>query len=608
MLRKIFLPIICLLLAYGFWISPDFKEIAAGVAIFLFGMVSMEEGFRVFSGGILEKVLRHTTDKTWKSLSFGVVSTTLMQSSFLVSVITISFVSAGLLGLAQGVGIIFGANLGTTTGAWLVAGLGLKVKISAYAMPMIVFGVIGLFQSSKTWKGIGYILVGLGLLFLGIHHMKEGFETFKASIDLSQFAVGGLQGLLLFTSIGIFATVVMQSSHATLVLIITGLAAGQITYENALALAIGANVGTTITAIIGSISANIAGKRLAAAHLIFNLVTGLLAIVFMTQITTSVDTVSGFIGIGADDFTLKLAVFHTIFNLLGLVVMLPWLQMLVNFLERSLKEPKTDVIAPQHLHDANREIPAAFLESLRLEILHLYDNMTQISLQALNLSDSDLHDETDACDLVKERRKVVDMDVDILYDKQIKALYGQIVEFSGTPQFNLSSEMASRVFDQRVACRRVVEAIKDVKHMRKNLVRYANYENPAIRDEYDKIRGQLLDLLRSLDSVRKEAQNQEDALTVLSLDTLRVRIEDSDVLANDNLDHLIRNKEITDKMATSLMNDSAYAYDVSIKLVQVAETIFVPFDEERLRAVEQALMLSDEELDTVMDYGEKATQ
>ncbi|MES9843942.1 MAG: Na/Pi symporter, partial [Candidatus Sedimenticola sp. 6PFRAG5] len=127
MIRKILLPTILLILAYGFWISPNFKEISAGVAIFLFGMLFLEEGFKAFTGGLLERLLRKTTNSTWKSLSFGVISTTIMQSSSLVSVITISFLSAGLIGLAAGIGIIFGANLGTTTGAWLIAGFGLKV-------------------------------------------------------------------------------------------------------------------------------------------------------------------------------------------------------------------------------------------------------------------------------------------------------------------------------------------------------------------------------------------------------------------------------------------------------------------------------------------------
>ena len=135
---------------------------------------------------------------------------------------------------------------------------------------MLVFGVLLLFQKSRNLKGIGYILVGLGFLFLAIHHMKEGFDTFKDSFDLARGRGRRLPRSFLFAGIGIAVTVVMQSSHATLVLTITALAVGQITYENALALAIGANVGKTRTAIIGSMSANEQGKRLAAAHLIFN--------------------------------------------------------------------------------------------------------------------------------------------------------------------------------------------------------------------------------------------------------------------------------------------------------------------------------------------------
>ena len=150
MLRRIILPTILLVLSYGFWISPNFKEISAGVAIFLFGMLFLEDGFKAFTGGLLEKILQKTTSSTWKSLGFGVMSTTLMQSSSLVSVITISFLSADLISLAAGIGIIFGANLGTTTGAWLIAGFGLKVKISAYAMPMLVFGILLVFQKSRS--------------------------------------------------------------------------------------------------------------------------------------------------------------------------------------------------------------------------------------------------------------------------------------------------------------------------------------------------------------------------------------------------------------------------------------------------------------------------
>jgi phosphate:Na+ symporter len=296
---------------------------------------------------------------------------------------------AGLIGLAQGIGIVFGANIGTTTGAWLVAGFGLKVKISAYAMPMLVFGVILIFQKARSLKGIGYILAGLGFLFLGIHYMKDGFEAFKSTIDLASFGGTGLKYLFIFTGIGIFATVVMQSSHATLVLIITALSVGQISYENALALAIGANVGTTITAIIGAMSSNIVGKRLAGAHLIFNVTTGLIAIIFMSQIMHSVDFVSNAVGIASDDYTLKLAVFHTIFNVIGVAVMVPFIGKLVVFLESTLKdkhpEETTSFDTAQYLNESVLELPATAMAAIVRETKHLYTNAFEIITHGLNL-------------------------------------------------------------------------------------------------------------------------------------------------------------------------------------------------------------------------------
>lgn len=434
MLKKILLPAIFLILAYGFWVSPDFQEIAAGVAIFLFGMLFLEEGFKAFTGGVLERVLKTSTDKLWKSLSFGMVSTTIMQSSSLVSIITISFISAGLITLVAGIGIIFGANIGTTTGAWLIAGVGLKVKISAYAMPMLVFGIILAFQKSKHLKGIGSILAGLGFLFLGIHHMKEGFEAFRGSFDLASFAVEGYAGLFLFAGIGTLATVVMQSSHATLVLILTALAAGQITYENALALAIGANLGTTITAIIGSLSANVEGKRLAGAHFIFNIITGFIAIILISQFVTAVDFVSEGVGIAADDYTLKLAVFHTLFNVVGVAVMVPFIKKLADFLFKVFVSPPLDVAKPRYLSDAAIEFPDTVIESVRKEIGNLFDSAFELIAHGMNLHRTEILESEDLEKTIKYDREVHEFDMDAQYATKVKVLYGAIVDFISRSQ------------------------------------------------------------------------------------------------------------------------------------------------------------------------------
>jgi len=593
MIRKIFLPTILIVLAYGFWISPDFKEISSGVAIFLFGMLFLEEGFKAFTGGLLERILAKTTDKLWKSLSFGVISTTFMQSSSLVSVITISFLSAGLISLAAGIGIVFGANLGTTTGAWLIAGFGLKVKISAYAMPMLVFGIILVFQKSIHLKGIGYILAGLGFLFLGIHHMKEGFEAFRTTIDLKAFSVSGYPGLFLFAFLGIAATVIMQSSHATLVIIITALSVGQITYENGLALAIGANIGTTITAIIGSMSSNIQGKRLAGAHLIFNMVTALIAIALIYQIMDLVDAFSSAVGIADDDYTLKLAVFHTIFNTIGIVAMIPFIDPLVKFLTRIMPEKVVSVATPKYLSEASEMIPDSAIESVRKEILHLYDNAFAIIAHGLNLHRHDITSDRNVDEIILDTKSPIPINIDEQYEMNVKGLYGDIVGFISRAQLQMTAEQGNELFELRTAGRDIVEAIKDTKHLHKNLSNYMISDNQYIRDEYNKIRLHLLQLLRGLE----EAKETDD---ILSLDNLKFDMEKNDTTTNGILEELIHSNKITAEMATSLMNDASYAYNLTDKLLQMGEILFVEGDLD-MREAERSLVLDKDEMREILE-------
>lgn len=601
MIRKILLPTIFLILAYGFWISPDFKEISAGVAIFLFGMLALEEGFKAFTGGLLEKILKRTTNNIWKSLSFGVVSTTLMQSSSLVSVITISFLSAGLIGLAAGIGIIFGANLGTTTGAWLIAGFGLKVKISAYAMPMLVFGIILIFQKAKHLKGIGYILAGLGFLFLGIHHMKEGFEAFRDTIDLTAFAVPGYPGLFLFSLLGVAATVIMQSSHATLVIIITALAAGQITYENALALAIGANIGTTITAILGSMSSNVQGKRLAGAHLIFNVATAVIAIAFIYQLADLVSVISAAIGIASDDYTLKLAVFHSVFNIIGIVVMLPFTNQLVNFLVRTMPEKALSRATPKYLNDSAIELPDTAIEAVRRETIHLYENAFAIIAHGISLHRHDILSDKDLEQVVEETgSKVIPIDIDQDYNTDVKGLYSDIVSFISRAQTTMTSEQADELFRIRAAGRDIVEATKDTKHMHKNLAQYIVSDNRHIRAEYNKIRMQLGMAMRQLSEAK---DNTDDPSAILALDTLRLEMEETDATVNGALEQLIRENKITAEMATSLMNDAGYAYDVTKNLVQIGEVLYATSDP-LMQEAGRSLSLTDDEIEDVRNAGD----
>lgn len=599
MLNRIFLPTIIIILGWGFWISPDFNVIAAGVAIFLFGMLSLETGFKVFTGGTLEKILARTTDRLWKSLSFGIVSTSIMQSSSLVSVITISFLSAGLIGLTQGVGIIYGANLGTTTGAWLIAGLGLKINISAFAMPMLVFGTLLVLQKSKkNLTGIGYILAGLGFLFLGIHYMKEGFEAFKNTLDLTQFAVSGLKGLLIYTLIGLLATVIMQSSHATLVLTITALSSGQIGYENALALAIGSNVGTTITAIIGSLSSNEQGKRLAGAHLIFNVVTGLVAIVFIAQILQLVDIISFNTGIDDNNFTLKLAVFHTVFNLLGVLIMLPLMATMVTFLQKIIPVKMPSKTKPRYLLESTLAYADTATEAVLNETLHMWDNTIDLIAHGIHIPRAEILSK--GCNLEKlvinfPVKKV--FDVDRYYELKIKSLYGEIISYISQTSFGWELEQSGEIHWLRIANQDMVDAIKDIKHLQKNLAKYTMSNNIVIKEQYNLLRIQIAKLVQSLELIRTA---ESEDIPSLMIDQLRLESDNQYTQQNKAINEMIRKHQITADMAVSLMNDMAYVQNISRKLVDMGRTLFIQ-QNKGLTDAEKTIRLDRNELQTIHD-------
>jgi len=593
MLKKILLPSILIILGYGFWVSPDFKEIAAGVSIFLFGMLFLEDGFKAFTGGVLEKLLQKTTNKTWKSLLFGIISTTIMQSSSLVSVITISFISAGLVTLVAGIGIIFGANIGTTTGAWLVAAFGLKVKISAYAMPMLVFGIVLSFQKSKYLKGIGSVLAGLGFLFLGIHYMKEGFEAFKGSFDLAALAVEGYPGLFLFAAIGAAATVVMQSSHATLVLILTALAAAQITYENSLALAIGANVGTTITAIIGSLSANVQGKRLAGAHLVFNLATGLIAIVFISQFVWAVDWVSDHVGIAQDDYTMKLAVFHTLFNVTGVLVMVPLIHRLADYLFKVFPEKAQDLAEPLYLNEAVIEFPETVLKSLKKEVWHLFDSAFELMAHGINLHRTEILESPDLEKTIADDREIHELDLDELYESKVKILYGAIVEFISQAQEHMPSIYAEEMFRLRKASSGIVECVKHIKHLRKNATRYMLSDNENIRAEYNRLRYQISMILREIYRLRNEG-DYDHSLAILEIDELKAEIQLEHRQLDGRITEVLRDERITPMMATSLLNDFNYVDETSRNLLDTAQALLISHSDLIAEAAQEVVLDEDE--------------
>ena len=554
-LKKTLYPLFLLSIAYLLFLSDDIKTIIAGVAVFLIGMIFMEDGFKLFSGGILENILKKSTSTVPKAIGIGFIATAIVQSSSLISIIIISFLSAELITLSGAIGVIFGSNIGTTTTAWMVSSFGVKIKIAQFAMPMLIFGVIFRLNNRKAYQGLGNILVGLGFVFLGISFMKEGFDTLKEGLDLAQFAIDGYLGVFVYVVIGAMATVIIQSSSATMALIITALVADQILYFNALELAIGANIGTTITAIIASLVSNENGKRLAIAHFIFNIVTGLLAIIFLYQLADLVTYLSYKIGIAEDDYAMQLSLFHTIFNIIGVLVVVPFMSQLIKFLESFFKETRKDISRAKYLDNAVLEVPEVALMALRKETIHLYDNATEVLTHALSL-----------------HRKNIYINIDDFYGRKIKILYGDIIHYATLSQESMNMEDKHKVYALKIACRDIVESIKDVKLLQKNVNKFIKSKNIYIKGEYNYLREQVANTLDGIHSLKNSLNNDIDVLEKIKL--LEENLIGLDMLKNGRIDNLIRNNKVETKMVTSLINDSAFAYEISKNLINVATILW----------------------------------
>jgi len=575
MIKNSFFYISLMLLGVILFFNPNFETIAAGVAILLFGMIMLEEGFKVFTKGPLQNLLKKATDKLYKSIGVGALVTAFVQSSSLVSVVAISFISSGLISLGGGIGLIFGSNIGSTATAWLVAGFGLKIKISALAMPMLVFGIIFSLQKNAFLKGFGNVLAGLGFFFLGIYFMKEGFDVFRTHIDLTQFAVSGYLGVLLYTGIGIIITIVLQSSAASLVLVLTALAAGQLEYENALAITIGANIGTTITAILSSLSSNIAGKRLAGAHLIFNLVTGLLALAFIYPLANLVNTLSDVFGIGTTDYTLKLALFHSIFNIVGVLIMIPFMKKLERFLLRFFKEKEDKGIeVPKYLNESILKFPSTVVSALSKESKYLYEHAVfEIVTHALNVHRVDIKSDLTAKDIIKKSKKNLNTDVRDLYYSKVKTIYGEIIRYATTAQSKLKmgENMNNRISELIIANRKMVEIIKAVRELGRNVSQYLESDNAYMQKEYDKFRKKIVNVLRVIYLFRTQ-DNKEGHFSELL--KLRNEAKESKSQTTKSINTLIRKDLINAEMASSLVNDKENLNEIIKNLISVAELLY----------------------------------
>lgn len=572
-MKKYLSYILLISLAYLLYVNEDSKYIVAGVAVFIIGMQFMEDGFKFFSGGILEKLIANSTNTNSKAIFLGITATAILQSSSLIAIIVISFLSAKIISLAGALGVVFGSAVGTTATTWIVSTLGVKIDIAAFALPMIIFGVIFRFYKDRNFQGVGNILLGLGFVFLGIGYMKDGFEDLKQGINLAQFAIDGYAGIIVYTLIGAFATVIIQSSSATMALTVTALVTGQIVYINAMAIAVGANIGTATTAALGAIVSNANSKRMAVGLFIFKGITAVITLASLYLMIDFVDYISKYLGIKSDDWAMKLAVFHTLFNLVGLIVFSFFIPKLVIFLKKLFVEEKESYITkPKFLDMEVVAVPFAALKATRKETIHLYDNASEVLSHAIMLHRHRYIGKSNISKIVKESSDIIDLNIDEFYESRIKSLYSDIIDYSTYFINELDDEKKLYLNDLRNACRDIAESVKNTKELQKNVRKYISSNNSYIKDEYNFIREAIAKTINTIN----EMKNSKDDIDVLSKsELLKEYLKGLDVIATRRIDILIREKRIDKKMATTLLNDSYHANLIISRLISVSKVLWI---------------------------------
>jgi phosphate:Na+ symporter len=338
-----------------------------GLGLFLLAVGMITDGLKVAAGNALRDILGRWTSSTRRGVLAGLGITALVQSSSAVTVATIGFVNAGLLTLHQALGVIYGANVGTTMTGWLVAAVGFEFELELFALPMVGVGMALRLASGEGRRGaIGTAVAGFGLFFIGLGVLKEAFGGLGDLVQLDPAAETAPWELVIYVLVGFFMTLVTQSSSAAIALTLTAASGGVISLAAAAAMVIGANVGTTSTAGLAVIGATPNAKRVAAAHLIFNLFTGLVALLLMPGMLWLVHVTGAALGLH-DAPAVSLALFHTVFNVLGVVLMLPLSQRLSHWLCSRFRTEEEVASRPKHLDPNVLVTPVLALNALVLE-------------------------------------------------------------------------------------------------------------------------------------------------------------------------------------------------------------------------------------------------
>jgi len=333
--------------------------ILGSLGVFLFGMKVMSEAIQKIAGHRLRALMRTMTQNRLLGVFTGLLVTMLIQSSSATTVMVVSFVNAQLLTLVESIGIIMGANLGTTGTFWLVSTLGFKFSLSKIALPIIGVGLPMIFFKKTHIRDFGEFLIGFGILFLGLSFLKDAVPDIKSHPEVLSFIQHytdhGIFSVLFFFVVGTILTIVVQSSSVAGAITITMAYKGWIDFPSAAAIILGENVGTTITANIAAIGTSTTAVRSARAHLVFNLIGVIWMLVIFTPFVNIVETLMP--GKDAQNIPMRMALFHTLFNFCNIALLIGFVPQIAKFVERIVKDKSTDDDHPEKFTYLSSPLP-----------------------------------------------------------------------------------------------------------------------------------------------------------------------------------------------------------------------------------------------------------
>ena len=567
----------------------DILTLLGSLGLFLYGMKVMSDALMEVAGDKMRNILASMTSNRVFAVFTGFLITAVIQSSSATTLMVVSFVNASLLTLAEAIGVILGAHIGTTITAWLITILGFKVSMSAIALPLVALGFLLTFSKKVKTRHWGQFIVGFAILFIGLQFLKESVPNIKENPEILEWMKSythlGFWSVLLFLAIGTVLTLIVQSSSATMALTLVMCYEGWIPFDMAAAMVLGENIGTTITANLAAIVANFNAKRAARAHFISQTIGVLWMLILLYPILNLIDSFTQSDGISAFDspvaIPVALSTFHTTFNILNTVILIwfvPLIVKIVNWVIPYREDEEVGIEQPKYLSDQAMRYPQTAIRALIDESKRLFEGATfEIIAHGLNLHRSDIKSGEKLKKVVKSSTEDMNIDVDELYYNKVKTIYSQIVKFGALIQsnFTLSTDKTDAVNKVKIANRYIVEAIKDVEDLQENVAQYMVSDNEHMQKEYNRLRKKVSKVLREIHLTQIDSHPENH---LEKLERLKEKIRQNDVMKDGTLDNLIRKNLVTSEMATSLANDSAIVVDISKRLIEVAELLYIDSD------------------------------